>query len=130
MIRKYILLILPVMLMIVSCEKKEYAVPNTTIVVDLPAGRWLPINGGRSYTAAIDVPELDDYMNETGGVLVYLSFGSQTYEQIPQVYNGEAYSYVTRPGQIVLEVQEYDGAGSVAQPGNMTVKIILIRSDY
>ena len=124
------LLILPIILIGASCKKTEYAVPNKTIIVDLAAGRWLPLNGGRSYTAAIDVPELDDYMNERGGVLVYLSFGSQTYEQIPQVYNGESYSYVTRPGQIVLEVQEYDGLGSVAPPGNMTVKIILIRSDY
>jgi len=65
-----------------------------------------------------------------GGVLAYLSFGDQRYEQIPQVYNGDSYSYVTRPGQVVLEVQRFDGLGLVTHPGSMTVKIILINSEF
>lgn len=130
MIRKSMLLLLPVLLVIASCKKTEYVVPNKTIVINLPSGNWAPHNGGKSYTTAISVPELDDHMNEKGGVLVYLSFGNQTYEQIPQVYNGESYSYVTRPGQVVLELQDYDGMGIVSPPGNMTVKIVLMRSDF
>ncbi|MBC8054254.1 MAG: hypothetical protein H7Y13_14420 [Sphingobacteriaceae bacterium] len=125
-----LLLLLPVFLTTASC-KKEYIVPaNKTIVVNLQAGSWIPLNGGKSYTAAINVPELDDYLNERGGVLVYISFGGRTYEQIPQLYNGESYSFVTRPGQVVLEVQEYDGLVPVTPPGSMTVKIILIESDF
>jgi hypothetical protein len=126
---KRLLWLLVPILLITSC-KKEYIVPNRTIVLNVNAGSWIPLNGGRSYTSAINLPELDEYMNERGGVLVYLSFGSNTYEQIPQVYSGEAYSFVTRPGQIVLEVQRYDGVGTVRAPGGMTVKIILIDSDY
>ena len=111
-----------------SCKKVEY-VPNRTIVINLPSGTWIPLNGGRSYTAAINVPELDNYINERGGVLVYLSFGDNTYEQIPQVYNGDSFSFVTRPGQVVLETQRYDGQGIVDRPINMSVKIVLIESD-
>lgn len=127
--KKILLLCLPVILLINSC-KKEYITPNRTIIVNLSSGQWVPLNGGRSYTTAINVPELDDYMNERGGVLVYLSFGDRTYEQIPQLYNGDSYSYVTRPGQIVLEVQEYDGLGTVSPPPGMTVKIVLMESDF
>ena len=123
------MLMMPLLLLVSSCQK-NYIVPNQTIVVDLNAGNWIPINGGRSYTAAISIPELDNYLNERGGVLAYVSFGSETYEQIPQVYDGDAYSFVTRPGQVVLEVQRYDGLAVVQRPGNMTVKIILVESDY
>lgn len=125
----FYLLLLPLVLVVSSC-KKEYIIPNQTIIVDLSSASWIPRNGGRSYTSTISVPELDDYVNERGGVLVYLSFGDRTYEQIPQVYNGDAFSYITRPGEIVLEVQENDGLGAVSRPGNTTVKIILIESDY
>jgi hypothetical protein len=122
------LLIIPI-LCFASC-KKEYVVPNKTIVVNLSAGSWIPISNGRGYTAAISIPELDDYMNERGAVLIYISFGSKTYEQIPQVYNGDTFSFVTRPGQIVLETQRYDGLGTVSSPGNLAVKIVLIESNF
>jgi hypothetical protein len=127
--RRVILLVLPLILALSSC-KKEYIVPNKTVVLNLSPGSWIPLNGGTSYTAAINIPELDDYINEKGGVLVYLSFGSKTYEQIPQVYGGDAFSFVTRPGQIVLEVQRYNGVGLVTPPTGMTVKIVLIESEY
>jgi hypothetical protein len=128
--KRFLLLVLPLILSITSCKKTEYIVPNQTIVVNLAAGNWQSQNNGKSYTTIINVPQLDNYLNERGGVLVYLSFGSKTYEQIPQVYGGDAFSYITRPGEIELEVQRYDGLGVVARPGSVTVKIILIKSDF
>ena len=128
--KRLLVLFLPFLFLLGSCEKTEVIVPNKTIIVNLTSGSWIPLNGGKSYTTAISVPELDDYMNERGGILVYISFGDKTYEQIPQVYNGDSYSYVTRPGQVVLEVQRYDGFGVVTPPGGMTVKIVLINSDF
>lgn len=124
------LLLIPFLFLLNSCKKTELVLPNQTIVINLTSGSWVPLNGGKSFTTAINVPELTDYMNERGGILVYLSFGSKTYEQIPQVYDGDSYSYVTRPGQVVLEVQRYDGFGVVTAPGGMTVKIILINSNF
>ena len=127
---KRLLVLLPFLFLVISCKKTEVIIPNQTIVVNLTSGSWVPLNGGKSYTTAINVPELNDYMNERGGILTYLSFGSRTYEQIPQVYDGDSYSYVTRPGQVVLEVQRYDGLGFVTPPGAITVKIVLINSDF
>jgi hypothetical protein len=74
------------------------------------------------------MPEIDKNFNDYGGVLVYISFDSGIYEQIPQVYNGVSYSYLTRSGQIVLEIQSSDGIGTVTPPGSVKVKIVLIQS--
>lgn len=111
-----------------SACKKETIVPNRTIITTLNSGDWIAFNGGRTYTAAIDMPEIDDYFNDYGGVLVYISFDNNTYEQIPQVYDGVSYSYVTRAGQIVMEVQSSDGIGVITPPGQVRVKIVLIES--
>ena len=108
--------------------KKEMIVPNRTIITTLNAGNWIKLNGGRTYTASINMPEFDNYFNEHGGILVYISFDVGTYEQIPQVYNGVSYSYVTRSGQIVMEIQSSDGIGIVTPPGTVKVKIVLIES--
>lgn len=108
--------------------KKDQLVPNRTIITNLSSGNWIPVNGGRTYTASIEMPEINNYFNDYGGVLVYISFENGTYEQIPQVYNGVSYSYITRTGQIVLEIQSADGVGTVTPPGSIKVKIILIDS--
>lgn len=108
--------------------KKDQLVPNRTIITNLSSGNWIPVNGGRTYTASIDMPEINNYFNDYGGVLVYISFENGTYEQIPQVYNGVSYSYITRTGQIILEIQSADGVGTVTPPGSIKVKIILIDS--
>jgi hypothetical protein len=108
--------------------KKEQIVPNRTILTTLNSGNWIKLLGGRSYTASINMPEIDNYFNDYGGVLVYVSFESGTYEQIPQVYNGVSYSYLTRSGQIVMEIQSSDGQAIISPPGSVKVKIVLIES--
>jgi len=123
-----LLLMLPLVTLLSSCEKKEYIVPNRTIITELRPGNWITSDNGRTYSAAIDMPEIDNYFNERGGVLLYVSFGSQTYEQLPQVYNGVAYSYSTQPGQIVIDIQSSDGIEVINPPGSMTIKIVLIES--
>ena len=108
--------------------KKAYIVPNRTIFATLNPGNWIKLDGGRSYTASINMPEINNNFNDYGAVLVYISFDNGTYEQIPQVYNGVSYSYLTRAGQIVLEIQSSDGIGTVTPPGSVKVKIVLIES--
>lgn len=125
--KRLLLPLFAILFSLASCTK-EYVVPNKTIVTELQAGNWVSSNGGRNYTAAINMPEIDDFVNENHGVLVYISFGNFAYEQIPQVYSGVSYSYYTRPGQIVMELQGSDGTSIVSPPGSMTVKIVLIES--
>lgn len=126
--RKFIIPLFLILFSVSACTK-EYVVPNKTIITELRPGDWINVNNqGRNYTAAIDMPEIDDYVNEHHGILVYVSFGDRTYEQIPQVYNGVSYSYYTKPGQIVMELQSSNGTSVITPPGSMTVKIVLIES--
>lgn len=126
--KKSMLLICLAILMTAAGCKKEYYVPNRTIITTLNSGSWIPMNGGRTYSASIDMPEIDDDFHQYGGVLVYISFDNETYEQVPQVYNGISYSYVSRRGQIVLEIQSSDGLGTVTPPGSVRIKIVLVES--
>ena len=122
-----ILFALFVLVLSAGC-KKEQIVPNRTILTTLNSGNWIKLDGGRSYSASINMPEINNYFNDYGGILVYVSFETGTYEQIPQVYNGVSYSYLTRSGQIVIEIQSSDGLAVVTPPGSVKVKIVLIES--
>ncbi|MXV14919.1 hypothetical protein [Hufsiella ginkgonis] len=126
--RSTLLLILPILFLISSCEKREYVTPNRTIIVNLGSGSWISSNGGKTYTAAIDMPEIDGYFNENGAVLVYASFGSNIYEQVPEVYNGIAYSFTHRVGQVALEIQASDGKTVITPPGSVKIKVVLVES--
>ncbi|MFA6946718.1 MAG: hypothetical protein WC220_12540 [Pedobacter sp.] len=125
--KSVLLLALGILLVSAGC-KKEYIVPNRTVFATLNSGNWIKLDGGRNYTASINMPEIDNYFNDHGAVLVYISFDNGTYEQIPQVYNGVSYSYLIRSGQIVLEIQSSDGVGLITPPGSVKVKIVLIES--
>jgi len=126
--KKLILLFAMSILLVGAGCKKEYIVPNRTVFTTLNPGNWIKLDGGRSYTASISMPEIDNYFNDHGAVIVYISFDSGTYEQIPQVYNGVSYSYVMRSGQIVVEIQSSDGVGVITPPGSVKLKIVLIES--
>ena len=125
--RSLIFICLSLIIFIAGC-KKEMIVPNRTIITTLNSGNWVQNSGGRTYTAAINMPEIDNYFNDHSAVLVYISFENGTYEQVPQVYNGVSYSYITRTGQIILEIQSSSGLGTVTPPGTVKVKIVLINS--
>lgn len=127
--RNLLLLILPIVLFVTSCQKNEYVIPNRTIVTSVSPGNWTTNDQGRTYRAGIDMPEIDEFFNENGAAVVFVSFGTVAYEQIPQVFNGVSYRYTTRPGQIVITIESSNGTGTVNPPsGPMDVKIVLIES--
>ncbi|RZA03771.1 MAG: hypothetical protein EOP47_01525 [Sphingobacteriaceae bacterium] len=113
-----------------SC-KKTYITPNPnrTIIYDVPVSSWVLSNDGKSYYAILDdLPEIDSYFNENGGVLIYFNFNQGVYEQAPYTFNNVAYSYTHETGNIVLYAQTPNGVTPVL-PSAMKVKIILIDSD-
>lgn len=128
--KRLLTLMIPLMLLMAACEKSQY-LPNRTIVTDVRSGNWINNGNGTNYSAAIDLPELDNYLQDRGGILVYASFDDRvTYEQVPQVYDGIAYSYVARRGQVRIDIQGSNGTEHIIPPSFMTVKIVLIDSDY
>ncbi|MCW3110950.1 MAG: hypothetical protein JWQ09_5456 [Segetibacter sp.] len=120
-----------------ACTKK-YITPNNNRTVfsnSIPQANWVRTHDGKADSTSISVPALDQYFNERGGVLVYLSFfegtnGNNTYEQIPEVYNGTSYSYYHYKGNIVLYAQPSNGSTpTVKPPAGIVAKIVLIESD-
>lgn len=128
MMKKLIILLFLLVIAFSPACKKEFVIPNRTIISTINSGNWIKQDGGRSYIASIDMPEIDNFLNDYGAVLVYISFKNGFYEQIPQVYKGVSYSYLTRAGQIVIEIQGSDGQAIISPPGSVKVKIVLIES--
>ena len=127
--KKLFLLMLPLFLLISACQKTEYVTPNQTILTSIPANAWVSSNNNRQYSATISMPEIDNYIDERGGVLVYIAFGDAPYEQIPEVYDGFSYSYSYTPGELTIDMQSSDGVSQIPSPGAIYVKIGLIESN-
>ncbi|MBD1394304.1 hypothetical protein [Mucilaginibacter glaciei] len=114
-----------------SCKKETVVAPNNnlTILTNLSSNSWVTTDNGKTYSAEINVPELDSYANDHAGVLVYLSFTNGVWEQVPEVYNGTSYSFTHNTGKVVLYAQTYNGLQTVARPAAAGVKIVLVDSN-
>lgn len=115
---------------VLSACTKKYVTPNRTVFSNpIPQSSWIRTKDGKADSTTIKVPDLDDYTNERGGVLVYLSFFDGVYEQIPEVYDGTSYSYYHYKGNIVLYSQPVGGGTPVKPPAGIIAKIVLIESN-
>ncbi|HVW94599.1 MAG TPA: hypothetical protein VHA56_01355 [Mucilaginibacter sp.] len=113
-----------------SCTKKYITPnPNQTILFDVKSSDWTTDDGGKTYSAVIDAPEIDSYFNDHGGVLVYFSFTNGVYEQIPETYQGISFSYTHNQGSLALYAQASDGISTINRPDDSVVKLLLIDSN-
>ena len=130
------LLFLPLLLLGVfftSCKKEEITqeiVPNRTINFTVQSGAWVKDDNRLSHYAELPVPELTDHVNQTNGVLVYISDDGQTWEAIPDVLNGITFLYTYTVGKIYLEAQDVNGTQLASPPGGtIYVKVVLVESE-
>ncbi|MDB5132106.1 MAG: hypothetical protein JWR02_1855 [Mucilaginibacter sp.] len=113
-----------------SCTK-QYVTPNPnqTILIPVASTSWTTTDGGKTYSSVVSMPEIDSYFNNHGGVLVYFSFTTGVYEQIPEVYQGVSFSYTHNQGSLALYAQASDGVTVIQPPSNLTMKLLLIASN-
>ncbi|MFC5284633.1 hypothetical protein [Pedobacter alpinus] len=130
--KKLSILILGMMILGVSgCRKvteQYFTTPNQTVFYDLNASSWTTNNAGRTYSANLSFFLEDIYRNDFDGILVYVSFGDNVYEPVPQTYDGIAYGYTVNNQRITLEIQNSDGSGTITPPGTMRAKVVFIPS--
>jgi hypothetical protein len=117
-----------------SCKKETIVQPSAntkTAVFDVPASAWTLAADGTGYYADVPVKEIDDYLQHNGAVLVYISFnGELTYEQVPETYQGVAYSFNHQTGSVRVIAEVYDGqTPTITKPGACVVKVVLIDSN-
>src|SRR5471030_1445399 len=116
----------------VSSCTKQYITPNPnqTVYADLTSTGWTTYtdgNGSKSYTASINVNQLDPASAKYDGVIVSISYdGGTTYEQLPEVYGGTSFSYTYNAGNVSLFAQSPDGGTAILPTDPIKVKIILV----
>jgi hypothetical protein len=120
-----------IMLLSVSSCTKKYITPSNTesVYATLATTDWTLYSDNKSYYAPINVADIDPNFASTGAVIVAISFTSGVYEQLPETYNGIAYSYTYNQGNVTLYAQSADGTTAVQPTSSMQVKITLIATN-
>lgn len=127
-------LLFSIVLLASSCQKEVTQViqPNQTVVFPVSSSEWKYDEGRNTWYVNLDMPEIDDYIQENGGVLVYMNREDDGYEQLPLLYNEITFSYTTFTGGIQIVSQYYDAAQDTApkpdRPLSATIKVVLIDS--
>lgn len=119
------------LLIFASCKKEVTEVQKVdqafSAVYNIEPGDWVTTNDGASYTAELDVPELDDLIYQNGAVLVYLSFsGTSYYEALPEVFDGITYGVIHSSGYVGVDISSV--SGDLINPPDQTIsaKVVLI----
>ncbi len=123
---------LAIVVMAFAACKKTYIseTRNEVYNVDIPASSWVLEPDGKSYSVKITADAINKFFNDNGATLVYFSFFQGVYEQIPEVYNGNSFSYFHSVGQITFTAQSsVAGQPPVKPTDNIKVKLVLIPAE-
>jgi len=116
-----------------SCKKTYVSTPNQTWSVTIQPSEWSQTTDGKSDSVDRVVPGVSSFFNDNGATLVYFSFVSGVYEQVPEVYNGASYSYFHYAANdglhLVLYSQPVNGGTPVKPTSDINVKLVLLPSE-
>ena len=119
------------LLIFTSCKKEITQVQQVnqafSAVFNIAPDGWTTTDNGQSYTAQLQIPELDNTVYTGGGVLVYISFaGTGYYEALPEVFDGVTYGAIHSNGYVSIDISAISGANINPPTQNISVKVILI----
>lgn len=114
-----------------SCKKEVTQVQQVnqaySAVYTISPSSWTTNNNGQSYTADINIPELDNTIYQSGAVLVFISFqGTSYYEALPEVFDGITYGAIHSVGYVGIDISALSGDAITPPTQNISAKIILI----
>ncbi|MEO6905551.1 MAG: hypothetical protein ABI148_04275 [Ginsengibacter sp.] len=114
-----------------SCKKEITQVQKVdqafSAVYDIAPASWATTNNGLSYTAQLNIPELDNVIYQNGAVLVYLSFsGTNYYEALPEVFDGVAYGAIHSSGYVSVDISAISGDAVNPPSQTISAKVVLI----
>lgn len=129
--KKILLLLAPAFLIFSSCKKEITKVEQVdqaySAIYTIQPGDWTTNNNGLSYTAELNIPELDNVIYQNGAVLVYLSFtGTSYYEALPEVFDGITYGAIHSPGYVGIDISAVSGDLINPPTQSISAKVILI----
>jgi hypothetical protein len=113
-----------------SCKKDVTQVVNQVFsaTYSIQPNQWVAGTGNLSYYVNLSVPEIDNIIVQSGGVLVYLSFDNgSSFEAVPEDYGGIAYGAVHSVGSVTIDLNAIDGVSAVTPPtGTVLAKVVLL----
>ena len=113
-----------------SCTKKVTQVVNQgfSAIYNIKASGWKANSTNTYINYEFNVPELDQFMLENGGVMVYLSLnGGETYETLPEVVQNVAYGSYHYLNTVGIDLSPADNTGTVTAPtDDLKVKLVLL----
>ena len=113
-----------------SCTKKVTQVVNQgfSAFYTIKASGWQSNSSSTYINYEFAVPELDQFMLDHGGVMVYLSFdGGDTYETLPQVVGNVAYGSYHYLQTVGIDLSPADNTGTVSAPTkDLLAKVVLL----
>jgi hypothetical protein len=112
-----------------SCRKDVTQTVNQAFsaVYTIAPSSWTTNNNGQSFTAQLNIPEIDNTLYNNGAVLVYISFqGTDYYEALPEVFDGIAYGAIHSPGYVGIDISALSGDPISAPTQSISAKVILI----
>jgi hypothetical protein len=129
--KKLLFLLVPALLIFSSCKKEVTKVEQVdqafSAVYTIQPGGWVTDNNGLSYTAELDIPELDDIIYQNGAVLVYISFsGTSYYEALPEVFDGITYGAIHSNGYVGIDISALSGDPINPPDQTISAKVVLI----
>jgi hypothetical protein len=129
--KKLLILLAPAFFIVSSCKKEVTKVEKVdqafSAVYTIQPGDWTTDNNGLSYTAQLNVPEVDDILYQNGAVLVYLSFsGTNYYEAIPEVFDGIAYGSIHSNGYVGIDISAVTGELIDPPTQSISAKVVII----
>lgn len=112
---------------VTQVQQQEQVNQAFSAVYSIQPDDWTTDNDGLSYTASLNIPELDDVIYQDGAVLVYLSFsGTSYYEALPEVFNGFAYGVIHSSGYVSIDISAISGEQINPPTQTILTKVILI----
>jgi hypothetical protein len=132
--QSFLLLLCIATLGLASCKKEtivDAGLPNETIEMVINPSQWQLIEGGTRLTTTVSMPELNEETFRNDGIMVYIypDNGVNEYRQLPFVFDGQAYSYSAREGEITIDIQTSTSNGTPSRPAvPVGLRVVIVTS--
>lgn len=115
-----------------ACKKTVYQQVNQvySTTYSIKTTDWTQDNSGTGvfqYYVSLSVPEIDDQIMATGGVVVYMSFdGGSTYDALPETINGVTYGAIHSKGSLTIGYTGEAGGSADAPSATYLAKVVVL----
>lgn len=127
--KKILLSVLVLATILVSCTKETTRQVDQAFsdVAKVKPSDWKLSGDEKYHFVELSFPEIDETRYQYGAVLVYLRYsGDDNYVALPQVFNGNAFSFIHGKGFVEIDLQKANGTLAVPPTSNMDAKVVVI----